>query len=66
MKKILIIGGIILILAGLYWQWLSKFPLGRLPVDILVNKQHLKIYFPLTTMLLLSVMLSLLFWLFRK
>lgn len=66
MQKILIILGIILIIIGLTWPWLSKIPLGRLPGDIVVNKPQIKIYFPITTMILLSVLVSFLLWLFRR
>ncbi|MBN2090247.1 DUF2905 domain-containing protein [candidate division KSB1 bacterium] len=66
MQKIFIILGIILIIIGLNWPWLSKIPLGRLPGDIVINKPQIKIYFPITSMIILSVLISFLLWLFRK
>ncbi len=66
MQRILIIIGVLFVLAGLLWPWLSKLPLGRLPGDILIEKENLKIYFPITTMILVSLFVSLIFWLFRK
>ncbi len=66
MQKILIIIGIIIILVGLLWPYLSKIPLGRLPGDIVINKPSIKIYIPITTMILISIILTLLFRLFRK
>ncbi len=66
MQKILITGGIILIVAGLLWPLISKLPLGHLPGDIIIDKPNVKIYIPVTTMILISVVLSLLMWFVRK
>ena len=66
MQKILIYAGIFLLLIGLFWPYLSKIPLGRLPGDIVINKPNVKIYFPLTTMILLSILISLILRLFRR
>ncbi len=66
MQRTLIIIGITIVLIGLLWPWLSKLPLGRLPGDILIDRPGLKIYIPITTMLLVSLVISLLLWLFRK
>lgn len=66
MQKTLIILGIVIVLAGLAWPWLSRLPLGRLPGDIVVNRENFNFYFPITTMILVSVFLSLIFWLLRK
>lgn len=66
MQKILITIGIIVIIIGLLWPWLGKLPLGHLPGDIVINKPNLKIYFPITTMVVISVILSIVLWLFRK
>jgi len=66
MQRTLVIIGIVLILAGLAWPWLAKLPLGRLPGDLLIDRDGLRIYVPLTTMLLISIVLSVLLWLFRK
>ncbi len=64
--KILIIGGIILIITGLIWQFGGKFlPLGRLPGDIVVEKENFRFYFPIATSIILSILLSLLLFLFR-
>lgn len=66
MQRTLIVIGITFVLIGLLWPWLTKLPLGRLPGDILINKPNFKIYIPLTTMMLVSLLISLLLWLFRK
>ena len=66
MQRLLIGLGLTILLAGLFWPWLSKLPLGRLPGDILVDRENFRFYFPLTTMLLVSGLLSLILWLLRK
>jgi len=66
MQKILIYAGLALLIVGLLWPYLSKIPLGRLPGDIIINKPNVKIYFPLTTMILLSIILSLILRFFRR
>ena len=65
--KILVIFGVVLVAAGLLLQLSGKIPwLGRLPGDIRIEREHFSFYFPITTSILLSVVLSLLFWLFRR
>jgi hypothetical protein len=66
MSKILIVAGAVLIAIGLLWPFLSKIGLGRLPGDIFFQKKNMTFFFPLTTSLVLSVALSLLFWFFSK
>lgn len=66
MQKTLIVMGITIVLAGLLWPWLSKLPFGRLPGDLVIDKPGLKIFFPITSMLLVSGLISLLMWLLRK
>ncbi len=66
MQRLLIALGVLALLAGVLWPWLSRLPLGRLPGDIVVDKPGFKLFFPFTTMLILSVVLSVLLWLFRK
>ncbi|GAA0367115.1 DUF2905 domain-containing protein [Bacillus horti] len=64
--KWLIIGGIALILAGLIWQIFGRFiPFGKLPGDIVINRENVKVFFPITTMIIISIVLSLLFSLGR-
>jgi hypothetical protein len=66
MQRALIIIGIVILVAGLLWPWLVKLPVGRLPGDIVINRPGFKLYFPVTTMILISLLLSLIVWLFRK
>lgn len=66
MQRLLIVLGLVLVVIGLGWPWLSKLPLGRLPGDIVIERENLKVYFPLATMILVSVILSFALWLFRR
>jgi hypothetical protein len=66
LQRILIIIGIIILLAGLLWPWIVKLPIGKLPGDIFIDKPNFKIYIPITTMIIISLLLTLIFWLFRK
>ncbi|HKQ83558.1 MAG TPA: DUF2905 domain-containing protein [Steroidobacteraceae bacterium] len=66
MQRALVIIGILIAIVGLAWPWVSKLPLGRLPGDIIVDKPGFKFFFPLTTMIIVSVVLSLILWLFRR
>lgn len=64
--KLLIIGGAILIVIGLLWQIGGRFfPLGRLPGDIVVEKENMRFYFPVVTCIVISIVLSLATYLFR-
>lgn len=66
MAKLLIIVGIILVVLGLLWPLFQKLGLGRLPGDIVVQKENFSFYFPIVTSIIISLVLTLLFWLFRK
>lgn len=66
MQKSLIILGIVILAVGLLWPWLGKLPLGRLPGDIVIDRPQLKIYIPVTTMILVSLVVSLILWLLKK
>lgn len=65
--KFLVIIGLVLVVAGAaLWSGLGRGWLGRLPGDLQYHKGNFSFYFPLVTCLLLSAILTLLFWLFRK
>lgn len=66
MQRALIILGALLIVAGLLWPWLGKLPFGRLPGDIALRREQFGLFVPLTSMLLLSLLLSLVVWLLRR
>ncbi len=65
--KTLIVFGIILIGVGLILTFFNKIPfLGKLPGDIYIQKKNFTIYFPIMTSILLSIVLSLIFWLWSR
>jgi hypothetical protein len=66
MQRALIIIGLLVLVTGLLWPWVSQLPLGRLPGDIVVDKPGFRFYFPITTMILVSVVVSALLWFFRQ
>lgn len=66
MQKNLIIIGVVILAVGLLWPWLGKLHLGRLPGDIIINRPNLKVYIPITSMVLVSFVVSIILWLFRK
>ena len=66
MSRLLIALGIILVVAGLAWPFLAKLPFGRLPGDFRIEREGFTFYFPLTSGLIVSVLVSLILWLLRK
>jgi hypothetical protein len=62
MQKLLILGGICLVIAGLAWPFLSKLGMGRLPGDIAIQGESGGFYFPIMTCIIVSVVVSLIFW----
>jgi hypothetical protein len=66
MPKLLIIAGIALIAVGLAWLAGERLGLGRLPGDIVFEREGLRIYIPLMTSLIISIVLSLAFWLLSR
>jgi len=65
-SRTLIILGLVLVATGLLWPWLSKLGLGRLPGDIVIDRQHFHLYIPLATGLLVSIVLSIVLWLISR
>ena len=66
MQKILIGLGVVFLATGLFWPWLGKFPIGRLPGDIIIDRPNLKIYIPVTSMIIVSIIISLVLRFFKK
>jgi DUF2905 family protein len=66
MQRALIVLGLVIALIGVAWPWVSKLPLGRLPGDILIDRPGFRLFFPITTMLLISIIISLILMIFRK
>ncbi|HLQ85001.1 MAG TPA: DUF2905 domain-containing protein [Salinisphaeraceae bacterium] len=65
MSRTLIIIGLLLVVIGVCWPLLRHLPLGQLPGDIVIRREGFTFCFPLTTMILVSVVVSLLLWLLR-
>lgn len=66
MQRAFIIAGVLLIIVGILWPWIIKLVIGRLPGDIIISKPGLKVYIPITTMILISVIVSLILWFLKK
>lgn len=66
MQRFLIVVGLVMIAAGLAWPWLRKLPLGRLPGDIHVVREGFGFHFPIVTCIVISLVVSLLIWIFRR
>jgi hypothetical protein len=65
--KLLIIIGLVMLALGLVLTLAGRIPwLGHLPGDISIRRENFSFYFPVTTSILISLVLSLLFWLFRR
>jgi hypothetical protein len=66
MNRFLILAGLVLVAVGLLWPYLARLGLGRLPGDIAIRTEHGGFYFPVVTCLVISVALSLIFWLMGR
>jgi Protein of unknown function (DUF2905) len=66
MRRALIIFGVVLIAVGLLWPVLSKLGFGRLPGDIVIERANFRLYIPIATSIIVSVLLSLLLWLLNR
>jgi membrane protein implicated in regulation of membrane protease activity len=66
MQRMLFTAGVILLVLGLLWPWLTRLGLGGLPGDISVQRPGFRFYAPLGTSLLISVVLTLIVWLMRR
>lgn len=67
MGRVLIYAGIFILVLGILFFFVDKIPfLGKLPGDIYIKKQNFTFYFPIVTLILLSLLISLIIYLFRK
>lgn len=66
MSRFLITLGVVSLTAGLLWPYLGRIGLGRLPGDFVIERENMTFYFPLMTCLLLSAVLSLVFWVLNR
>ena len=65
-QRTLITVGLLIVIVGVLWPWIAKLGLGRLPGDLMIDKPGFKLYAPFTTMIVVSVILSFIAWLFRR
>ena len=66
MGKFLIIAGVVLIAVGIAWLAGERLGLGRLPGDIVIERDNMRIYLPIMTSVVISIVLSLALWLFSR
>lgn len=66
MSRTLVTIGLLLVAVGLLWPWLGRLGLGRLPGDIVIQRENFTFYAPITTGILVSVVLSLILWLINR
>ena len=65
--RMLVIVGLLLVIVGLGFMFADKIPyVGRLPGDIFIKREKFSLYFPLTTSIIISIILTILFTIFRK
>jgi hypothetical protein len=65
-QRLLVGLGLVILVIGIMWPFLSRIGLGRLPGDIVFQRDGATLYFPLVTCLIISVVMSALFWLFNR
>jgi hypothetical protein len=66
MNRLFIVLGTAIVLIGLAWPWLKRLPLFRLPGDIVIDRPGFRFFFPITTMLLVSAVISVIAWVMRR
>jgi uncharacterized protein HemY len=64
--RLLFFAGLVIAGIGLFLWLGGRIPFGKLPGDIVIQRENFSFYFPLTTCLLISAILTLLFWVFRR
>jgi hypothetical protein len=66
MSRTLIVIGLLLVAAGVLWPWLQKVALGRFPGDFVIRREGFTFYAPIATCILISIVLSIIFWFLRR
>lgn len=66
MRRLLIISGLIIVVLGIMWPWIIRIPLGRMPGDLILRRRNFIFYFPIASSVVLSLVATLILWLFRK
>ncbi len=62
----LILLGVVLVVLGVFWPWISRLGLGRLPGDIVIERENFSLYIPIVSSLLIGIVLSLFLWLLNR
>jgi hypothetical protein len=66
MSRLLIIFGLVLVAVGVLWSVIAKLGLGRLPGDLVIERENFRLYIPIATSLLISLLLSLVLWFLNR
>jgi ribose/xylose/arabinose/galactoside ABC-type transport system permease subunit len=66
MGRWLITLGLVLVVLGILWPLINKLGLGNLPGDISIERKGYSFYFPVTSSIIVSLVLTLIFWIFRR
>ena len=66
MSRLLIIFGLVLVAVGVLWPVIAKLGLGRLPGDVVIERENFRLYIPIASSLLISLLLSLVLWFLNR
>jgi hypothetical protein len=66
MSRLLIIFGLLLVAVGVLWPVIAKLGLGRLPGDLVIERENFRLYIPIATSLLISLLLSQVLWFLNR
>ena len=66
MSRLFIIFGLVLVAVGVFWPLIAKLGLGRLPGDLVIERENFRLYIPIATSLLISLLLSLVLWFLNR
>ena len=64
--RLLIILGIVLVVLGMLWPLVTRLGLGRLPGDIVIERENFRLYIPIMTSVIVSIVLSVILWLINR
>lgn len=64
--RLLIILGIVFVVLGMLWPWIARLGLGRLPGDIVIERENFRLYIPIATSLIVSLVLSVILWFLNR
>lgn len=66
MSRFLIVLGLVLVAVGILWPLIQKMGLGRLPGDLVFGRENFRVYIPITTSIIISVVLTVVLWLLNR